>query len=89
MRRTIIIIPAVAIALCASIAPASASETAAAAAANQNAQPRARADASQDPNRRVCVTERMSTSRIPRRVCRTAREWAEEEQQATPLLPIR
>jgi hypothetical protein len=86
MRRTIIIIPALAVALSASIAPASASETAAAT-ASQTSQPRARAD--QDPNRRVCVSERMSTSRIPRRVCRTAREWAEEEQAATPLLPIR
>ena len=88
MRRTIIIIPALAIALCASVAPAAASETAAAA-ATQNAAPRARADASQDPNRRICVNEQMSSSRIPRRVCRTAREWAEEEQQAAPLLPVR
>ena len=28
-----------------------------------------------DPNREVCVTERLSGSRMPRRVCRTAREW--------------
>jgi hypothetical protein len=25
--------------------------------------------------RRICVTERLSGSRMPRRVCRTAREW--------------
>ena len=28
-----------------------------------------------DPNREVCVTERLSGSRMPRRVCRTVREW--------------
>ena len=28
-----------------------------------------------DPNREICVTERLSGSRMPRRVCRTARQW--------------
>ncbi|TMJ20301.1 MAG: hypothetical protein E6G92_11295 [Alphaproteobacteria bacterium] len=32
-------------------------------------------EAAPDPNRQVCVTERLSGSRMPRRVCRTAREW--------------
>jgi len=32
-------------------------------------------DSSVDPNRQVCITERLSGSRMPRRVCRTAREW--------------
>jgi len=32
-------------------------------------------DASADPNRQICVTESLSGSRMPRRVCHTAREW--------------
>jgi len=28
-----------------------------------------------DPNREICVIERLSGSRMPRRVCHTAREW--------------
>ena len=51
--------------------------------AQGNAQePRARDNAgaqrSQDQNadeRRICVTERLSGSRMPRRVCRTQAEW--------------
>jgi hypothetical protein len=47
------------------------------------AQPAARAsdpasrnrDEAADPNRQICVSERLSGSRMPRRVCRTAREW--------------
>lgn len=47
------------------------------------AQPGARAsepasrnrDEAADPNRQICVSERLSGSRMPRRVCRTAREW--------------
>lgn len=53
------------------------------AAAQGNAQPRARDDAasaqrSESQNageRRICVTERLSGSRMPRRVCRTEAEW--------------
>lgn len=37
-------------------------------------QPRDRDEAA-DPNRRICVAESLSGSRMPRRVCRTAREW--------------
>jgi len=32
-------------------------------------------DEAVDPNRQICVSERLSGSRMPRRVCRTAREW--------------
>ena len=32
-------------------------------------------EAADDPNRQICITERLSGSRMPRRVCRTAREW--------------
>jgi hypothetical protein len=32
-------------------------------------------EAADDPNRQICVTERLSGSRMPRRVCRTARQW--------------
>jgi hypothetical protein len=32
-------------------------------------------DEAADPNREICVTERLSGSRMPRRVCRTARQW--------------
>jgi len=28
-----------------------------------------------DPNRRICVSDRMSDSRLRRRVCRTQAEW--------------
>ena len=48
-------------------------------AATDNSQATARhdrgQDAAADPNRRICVSERLSGSRMPRRVCRTAREW--------------
>lgn len=32
-----------------------------------------------DPNRRICVSEAITGSRMARRVCRTAREWEEQE----------
>ena len=37
-------------------------------------QPRDRDDAV-SPDREICVTERLSGSRMPRRICRTARQW--------------
>ena len=37
-------------------------------------QPRDR-DGTANPDRQICVTERLSGSHVPRRVCRTAREW--------------
>ena len=44
--------------------------------AAQSAQPSSRTrDEAVDPNRQICVSERLSGSRMPRRVCRTAREW--------------
>lgn len=32
-----------------------------------------------DPDRRICVREAITGSRLQRRVCRTAREWVEQE----------
>ena len=59
--------------------------TAIPAAAETQQQPRARDNSAQqqqqrgrdsaDPDRRICVTERLSGSRMPRRVCRTPSEW--------------
>jgi hypothetical protein len=72
MRKTVI--AALAAALCATAFPAAA----------RDGQPRPAAPAQQadradneaaNPDRRICVTERLSGSRMPRRVCRTAREW--------------
>lgn len=40
------------------------------------AEPRDR-DAALNPDREICVSERLSGSRMPRRVCRTARQWQE------------
>jgi hypothetical protein len=73
MRKTVLI--SVAAALCASAVPAQAAPGSpdngqAAAAPQERGQ-----DAAADPNRRICVSERLSGSRRPRRVCRTAREW--------------
>ena len=36
---------------------------------------RGREDATPNPERQICVSEQLSNSRVPRRVCRTAREW--------------
>jgi len=33
----------------------------------------------QDPDREICVRATITGSRIPRRICRTARQWEEEE----------
>jgi hypothetical protein len=55
---------------------------AAPAAANQSSpranQPDSNATAG-DPNRRICVREAITGSRMQRQVCRTAREWVEQE----------
>ena len=32
----------------------------------------------QDPDREICVRATITGSRLPRRVCRTARQWEEE-----------
>jgi hypothetical protein len=73
MRKLMI---AAAAALCASAVPAAAFEGGQSnAQAEQPAQTRAR-DADDD-QRRICVNERPSESRIIRRVCRTARQWRE------------
>ncbi len=51
----------------------------------QSAQPtqqqRARAG---DPNRRICVADRLSDSRIRRRICRTQAEWDALQQNDDP-----
>jgi len=56
---------------------------AAPAAANQTSpranQPDSNAATAGDPNRRICVREAITGSRMERRVCRTAREWIEQE----------
>jgi hypothetical protein len=75
MRR--ILISTLALALLPASVPAQA-ETASpgAAAASAQSSPRQPAPrAEPDPDREVCVTERLSGSRMPRRVCRTARQW--------------
>ena len=35
----------------------------------------AQQERARDPNRRVCVTDRLSDSRMRRRICRTQAEW--------------
>lgn len=73
MRKFMIAAAAVS---CASAVPAAAFEGGQSnAQAEQTAQTRAR-DADDD-QRRICVNERPSESRIIRRVCRTARQWRE------------
>ncbi len=68
------LISTTAAALCAAAVPAAAFEGGQSnAQAEQGAQPRAR----DDDQRRICVNERPSESRIIRRVCRTARQWRE------------
>jgi len=67
------------------IATAAAALIASAPAAAQNSQqPRARDNGAQQQRagtdqsaseRRICVSERLSGSRMPHRICRTAREW--------------
>jgi Ni/Co efflux regulator RcnB len=67
------LIATAAAALCAALPAAAAPQTNDQAA--QPSQPRARAG--NDDQRRICVTEQASESRINRRICRTAREWRE------------
>lgn len=67
------LIATAAAALCAAALPAAAPQANDRAA--QPSQPRARAGT--DDQRRICVTEPASESRINRRICRTAREWRE------------
>jgi hypothetical protein len=75
MRK--ILISGLAFALLPAAVPARA-ETAtpnAASPAPRSAQQQPGREAADDPNRQICVTERLSGSRMPRRVCRTARQW--------------
>lgn len=79
MRK--IVITSLAAALCATALPASAQTSPALAQAlgNEDAQnapaPRSRARGGDNPDRRICVSEQVSESRMRRRICRTAREW--------------
>jgi len=61
-----------AVSLCALALPAAAQT---ASAQRGGAQEQQRDTEADNPNRRICVSERLSGSRIPRTVCRTAREW--------------
>ena len=45
--------------------------------ATQAAPAPAQAQDQADPDRRICVDERLSDSRMRRRICHTAREWQE------------
>jgi len=74
MRK--MLIPGAVALLCAAALPA-----AAAPASNQDAQTGAQPSRTTqqpraaDPNRRICVADRLSDSRIRRRICRTQAEW--------------
>jgi hypothetical protein len=85
MRK--MLISSAAVILCAAAVPA----IAAPATANQDnnqtgaqtSRPQQRAG---DPNRRVCVADRLSDSRIRRRICRTQAEWDSLQQNDDPSL---
>jgi hypothetical protein len=81
MRNLITVTILAAGALIATAAPAAAQNSAPAGtrAADEASSQRQAQDSSQPQadNRRVCISERLSGSRMPRRVCRTAREWAQ------------
>jgi hypothetical protein len=68
-----IALTALAAALCSAALPAAARDTQPRPAASD--QQAGRADGASNPDRRVCIIDRLSNSRIPRRVCKTAREW--------------
>ncbi len=79
MRK--IVITSLAAVLCAAALPASAQTAPALAQAlgNDDAQsapaPRGRVRDADNPDRRICVSEQVSETRMRRRICRTAREW--------------
>ena len=80
MRNLITVTILAAGALIATAAPAAQNNAPAGTrAADENASQNQAQDSSQPQadNRRVCISERLSGSRMPRRVCRTAREWAQ------------
>jgi hypothetical protein len=69
-----ILIATAAAALCAAALPAAARNS-----DDQAAQPsqQQRARSGSDAERKICVNERVSSSRISRRICRTAQQWRE------------
>ncbi len=70
-----LLIATAATALCATALPAAAAPQANDRAEQPSQQERARSG--NDDQRRICVTEQASESRINRRICRTALEWRE------------
>jgi hypothetical protein len=74
MRKIVLI--SVAAALLLPALPAQAAPADSTAQTTRSAQPSRNRQDSADPNREICVNERLSNSRMPRRVCHTAREWA-------------
>jgi hypothetical protein len=70
-----VLIATAAAALCTTALPAAAAPQANDRAEQPSQQQRARSG--NDDQRRICVTEQASESRINRRICRTAREWRE------------
>jgi hypothetical protein len=66
------LIASAAAALCTAALPAAAQNS-----GDQSAQPsqQQRARNGNDAERKICVSERVSESRISRRVCRTAQQW--------------
>jgi hypothetical protein len=71
MRKLLLISIAAAI-----LVPALPAQAEPAARTSERSEPSSRnRDEAADPNRQICISERLSGSRMPRRVCRTAREW--------------
>jgi hypothetical protein len=65
---------------CAAALPAAAAPANAAnadQASDQSARP-TQQERARDPNRRICVNQLLSNSRVPRRICRTQAEWDAE-----------
>jgi hypothetical protein len=73
MRKIVLI--SVAAALLVPALPAQAAPTNSTAQTAASPQPERTREHADNPERQVCVSEQLSNSRVPRRVCRTAREW--------------
>lgn len=75
------IVPIVLVGALAAVAPALAAQPQPAVPEASQAAPAADSGGSRqaqaDPDRQVCVMERLSDSRMRRRICRTARQWQE------------
>ncbi len=75
------IVPIILVGALAAVTPALAAQPQAAVPETSQAAPGADSGGSRqaqaDPNRQICVMERLSDSRMRRRICRTQREWQE------------